>query len=172
MANQSMQQTTTLPPPSPPPLGGGGVSLRELHLPNVRVYEARSRYWAGEILKGVSGGESLYLSDRPWGLIIHCHPDGKPYSVTFENGTVWSFCAMNDRLLNIEWPLFVKDYFGEAESPPSGDDDYWRYDDCGPKREISARVGAIYSDSMRLDLNSENACVNDMLIWRYPLVDN
>ena len=140
--------------------------LREIHLPNVNAYEARSKYWVGEILKDVSGGESLYLSDRQWGLIIHCHPDGKPHSVTFENGTVWSFCGINDRLLNIEWPLFVKDYFGEAE-PPSHDTDYWKYD-WGPKREISARIKAIYSDSMRLDLNSENACVNNMLIWRYP----
>ena len=141
--------------------------LREIHLPNVNIYDARSRYWAGEILKGVSGGESLYLSDRPWGLIIHCHPDGKPYSVTFENGTVWSFCSMNDRLLNIEWPLFVKDYFGETE-PRTYDHDYWKYD-WGPKCEISARVEAIRSDSMRLDLNSENACINDVLIWRHPL---
>ncbi len=140
-------------------------SLRAIHLPKVNVYEARSNYWAGEILKGVSGGESLYLSDRPWGFTIHCHADSKPYSVTFDNGTVWSFCSMNDRLLKIEWPLFVKDYFGEADPPSSHD--YWKYD-WSPKREITARVEAIYSDSMRLDLSSQNACINNMLIWRYP----
>ena len=141
------------------------ASLRELPFKDVSVYEARSKYWAGEILKGITGGESLYLSKKPWGFTIRCYADGKPHSVTFENGTVWSFCGMNDRLLNIEWPLFVKDYFGEATPPPPDD---WRYD-WAPKREIYARVEGIYSDSMRLDIGSQNACLNDMLIWRYPV---
>ncbi len=123
--------------------------MQTLRLSCVNVYEARSRYWVGEILKGISGGESLYLSEKPFGFTILCHADGKPYSVTFENGTVWSFCGMNKHLLNTEWPLFVKDFFGE---------------DGG----ITARVEGIYSDSMRLHIRSENARLYDMLIWRYP----
>ena len=140
-------------------------SLRKIHLPVVNVYEARNKYWSGEILKDISGGESLYLSERPWGITIHCTPDYKPHSVTFENGKVWSFCAMNDRHYNVEWPLFVKDFFGEAEPRPT--EDYWKYD-WGPKQEITVRIEAIYSDSMRMDLVSENACIHDMLIWKYP----
>ncbi len=126
--------------------------LQVLPFNDVGVYEARSKYWSGEILKGISGGESLYLSEKQWGFTIRCYADGKPHSVTFGNGTVWSFCGMNKRLLNNEWPLFVKDFFG------------------ADGHKIYARVEGIYSDSMRLHIGSQNARLNDMLIWRHPVV--
>ena len=117
--------------------------------PDVHVYESRNSYWPGQILKTVSGAD-LYLTShttRPWGFIIHCDAAGKPHSVEFENGRVWSFCYLSDRMLNIEWPLFVKDY---------------------EKGDWSARVERIFTDSMHLTIVSKEALLNDILVWRYP----
>ena len=119
-------------------------------LPDVHAYEARNSYWPGQILKTVSGA-SLYGTTHithPWGITIYCNAKGNPHSVEFENGTLWSFCAMSDRLLNTEWPMFAKDYAAGGG---------WR-----------AYVERMFTDSMHLTLTSENACFNDVLIWHYP----
>jgi hypothetical protein len=116
---------------------------------DVHVYEARNNFWSGEIIKGVSG-VSLYQqthTERPWGLKIHCDEKGLLHSVEFENKVIWSFCGLDDRMLNIEWPLFVKDY---------------------PQSECRVRVDRFYSDSMYMTITSENACLNDILIWKVP----
>ena len=121
----------------------------EFALPDVHVYEARNNYWVGRILKSISGA-SLYLTthtDHPWGLTIHTNAQGHPHSIEFPNKTLWSFCVLSDRMLNIEWPLFVKDF---------------------KKGEWNARVERIFSDSMHLTLSSDEALLNDILIWRYP----
>ncbi len=117
---------------------------------DVHVYEARSNYWAGEVLKKVSG-VSLYQTTHtecPWGLTIHCHLDDiTPHSVEFKNGTVWSFCSLSDHMRNIEWPMFVKDY---------------------PHGGYRARVERLFTDSMYLTITSDNALLNDLLIWNRP----
>ena len=123
--------------------------MQVFDFPDVHAYEARNNYWPGEILKGISGA-SLYQTrhtDRPWGFKIHCNSEGLLHSVEFENKTLWSFCGLNDRHRNIEWPLFVKDY---------------------PDKEFHVRVDRFYSDSMYLTVTSQNACLNDMLIWKVP----
>jgi hypothetical protein len=120
--------------------------MQSFHVPDVHVYEARSNYYAGEILKDVSGA-SLYLKTDPWGITIHCDEEGMLHSVEFENGRIWSFSTLNDRIREMEWPLFVRDL------PQSG---------------CSARVRNIFSDSMNLTLTSENALLDDVLIWHYP----
>ena len=123
--------------------------MREFTFPDVNVYHARNSYWPSQILKTVSGA-SLYQTthtDRPWGISIHCNAKGEPHSVEFENGTLWSFCALNDRLLNVEWPIFVKD-------ASSGN--------------CRARAEGFFSDSMHLTIASDNALLNDILIWKYP----
>lgn len=120
-------------------------------LPDVHAYEARNNYWAGEILKGISG-VSLYQTthtDLPWGVRINCDERGIPNTVQFENGVKWSFCAPKVYHFKIEWPLFVKDLeSGEGK--------------------ISARIERIFSDSMHLSLMSDNACMSEMLIWYHP----
>jgi hypothetical protein len=121
--------------------------MQTLVFDDVHTYEPRSDYWSGQILKKISG-ESLYLTTDPMKLTIYCDAQGKPHSVQFANGKVWSFCRMNDRLLNTEWPLFLKDF-------PNG-------------RITAARM---FSDSMHLSLYSDNAYLDDVLIWRYPPVD-
>ncbi len=122
--------------------------FKTLLLYNVRVYDARTNYWTGEILKKITG-ESLYLDENtPWGFTIHCNADDKPVSVEFANGTLWSFCGMKNHHLEVEWPLFLKDL-------SNGD-------------VRSVRVERIYSDSMYLNIFSENACLDDVLIWNYP----
>jgi hypothetical protein len=119
---------------------------KTLHLHNVRVYDARNDFWTGQTLTRISG-ESLYQDEAtPWGFKIHLDADDTPVSVEFANGTLWSFCGMKNRCLEMEWPLFLKD------------NDVSR----------SVRVGNIYSDSMHLHMVSENACLNDILIWHYP----
>jgi hypothetical protein len=121
-------------------------TLQELVLPNVHVYEARSKYWAGETLKNISGGESLYLKSDPWGFTLRCLQDGQPHSVVFTNGTVWGFCGCKEG--NGMWPLFVKDFLQD-------------------KSTVRASVTSIFSDSMSLHLSSKNACLNDLLIWHH-----
>ncbi len=124
--------------------------MQSYNFPNINVYEARNKYWSGQILKSISGGESLYLknhSDKLWGFTIHCNAHGQPHSIEFPNKTLWSFCVLSDRMLNIEWPLFVKDF---------------------EKGNWKARIERIYSDSFHLTISSENALLNDILVWRYP----
>ena len=121
----------------------------QFDLPNVHVYEARNRYWPGQVLKSISGS-SLYMTtqaDHPWGFTIHTNALGQPHSVEFSNKTLWSFCVLNHRILNIEWPLFVKDF---------------------EKGNWKARVERIFSDSFHLTISSENALLNDILVWHYP----
>lgn len=117
---------------------------------NVDAYEARNNYWSGEILKKISGA-SLYMTthaERPWGVFIHCDDNNQPHSVEFENGVVWSFCFLSERLRDIEWPMFIQDY---------------------PKGNCKLRIERIFSDSMHLTMVSENALLNDLLIWHhYP----
>jgi hypothetical protein len=122
------------------------VRMHSFHVADVHVYEARSNYYSGEILKDVSGA-SLYLKTDPWGITIHCDEEGLLHSVEFGNGRAWSFSRLNDRITNMEWPLFVRDF---------------------PHCRIRARVRNIFSDSMNLTLESENALLDDMLIWHYP----
>ena len=125
--------------------------MLHFYFPDVHVYEARNDYWSGEILKKISGPPSLYQKTNeeiPWGFVIHCNAEnGEPYSVEFENGTTWSFCSLSERILKIEWPLLIKDY---------------------PDGNCKARVERIFSDSMYLTVSSDNALLNDMLIWHYP----
>jgi hypothetical protein len=121
-------------------------SMQSFRVPDVHVYEARSNYYAGEILEGVSGA-SLYLKTDPWGITIHCDEEGMLHSVEFENGRIWSFSTLSDRIKQMEWPLFVRDL---------------------PQHGCCARVRNIFSDSMNLTLTSENALLDDMLIWHYP----
>ncbi len=119
--------------------------------PDVHAYEARNNYWVGRILEKVSGA-SLYQTthvDRPWGFSINCDDLGRPHTVQFENGTIWSFCAPKVRHIKYEWPMFVKDFQSE-------------------KGRITARVTRIFSDSMHLTLASENACMDEMMIWYHP----
>ena len=124
--------------------------MLHFYFPDVHVYEARNDYWSGEILKKISGPPSLYQKtneESPWGFVIHCNADnGEPHSVEFKNGTVWSFCSLSER----EWPLFIKDY-----SSSNG-------------KNCKARVERIFTDSMYLTVSSDNALLNDMLIWHYP----
>ncbi len=120
--------------------------MQSFRVADVHVYEARSNYHSGEILKDVSGA-SLYLRTDPWGITIHRDEEGMLHSVEFENGRIWSFSTLSDRIREMEWPLFVRDL------PQSG---------------CSARVRNIFSDSMHLTLVSENALLDDMLIWHYP----
>ena len=123
--------------------------MRVFSFTDVNVYQARNEYWSGQILKKVSGA-SLYQTvqtERPWGISIHCNAHGDPHSVEFENGTLWSFCAMSDRLLKAEWPIFVKD-FSRGNSRVHAD--------------------RLFTDSMNLTLVSDNALLKDLLIWKYP----
>ncbi len=125
-----------------------------IHFPDVHVYEARSHYWVGQILKGISGGESLYLknkNEQPWGFTIHFRRNigeetDTPHFVEFANGKRWTFCGLRDYQLQIEWPLLIKDVKEGGEMP-------------------RARVERIYSNSMHLSIVSENACLSDMLVW-------
>ena len=120
--------------------------MRTLHLDNIHVYEARSNYWVGQILQDISGGESLYTDESTqWGFRIHCNAEHKPHSVEFNNGTLWSFCASKHS--DAELKQFAADF---------------------PDGFTWARVERIYSDSMHLGLYSENASLNDLLIWHYP----
>lgn len=127
--------------------------LHEVAIPRVNCYCARSNYWAGEILKGIAGGESLYLEDSmPWGFHFRFEAD-RPHSVVFANGKVWSFlCSKRAMLL---WPLFFEDLQKHT---------VFR----GSTEAIRASVTNIYSDSMRVDLFSEHACLLDLLLWQYP----
>ena len=119
--------------------------MRTMHIDNIHVYEARGNFWSGEILKKISGGESLYKDEStPWGFRIHCNAEDKPHSIEFDNGTLWSIC---DSKYNTELNQFAADF---------------------PDRFSWARVECIFSDSMNLSLYSENASLNDLLIWRYP----
>jgi hypothetical protein len=125
------------------------MSFITLYLRNVHIYEPRSNFWSGEILKKISG-ESLYLTshdETPWGFNLHCDENDKPHSVQFANNTLWSFCGLTRRFLETEWPLFLKDY---------------------PNSNVRVRVERIYTDSMYLSFVSENACIQDALIWRSP----
>jgi hypothetical protein len=131
-------------PQQPQPL------LLSLTFGDVDVYEARSSYWPGRILDGISGGGSLYLTDRadrPWSLTIECGPDA-PLAVCFANGKRWSFCGINQRLRDYEWPLFLKDYAADKTKP-------------------RVRVERIFSDSFSMDLVSENAVLHDLLVWHH-----
>jgi hypothetical protein len=122
--------------------------MQAVILSDVHVYEARSNYWAGKILKDISGAD-LYntsFTERPWSITIHCKSNGNLHSVEFENGAVWSFAAMKDYHVMHQWPLFLSDF-------PSG--------------TYRARVSRIFSDSFSLDISSENAVLNDLLVWRY-----
>jgi hypothetical protein len=123
--------------------------MRVFTFPDVDVYHARNEYWPGQILKKVSGA-SVYQkthTERPWGIRIHCNAKGEPHSVEFENGTLWSFCALNHRMLKVEWPMFVKDV-------SSGN--------------CRARAECFFTDSMQLTIKSNNALLDDILIWKYP----
>jgi hypothetical protein len=125
------------------------VEIQSFNIPDVDVYGARNDYWSGQILRTVSGA-SLYQTnrtDRPWGIRIHCNAQGHPHSVEFENGTLWSFCALNDRILKTEWPILVKDLSTGI---------------------FRARAGRFFTDSMHLSIVSGNALLNDILIWKYP----
>lgn len=121
-------------------------------LPDIHVYEARSNYWVGQILKQISGGESLYLTtheERPWGFTIHFDAkEGVPKFVQFNNAKKWTFCSLNERQRRVEWPLVLKDVQERGETP-------------------RARVDCIYSDSMSFSIVTHNACMNDLLIWHY-----
>jgi len=124
----------------------------EIRFKDVGVYEARSNFWAGETLKKISGGESLYLKTSEeimWGFTIHCNPkdDHKPHTVSFENGNVWGVASMNDYKSNIEWPLFLKE--------------------IGSSKKLIARVHRIFSDSISLDIFTDSACLCDILIWHH-----
>jgi hypothetical protein len=122
---------------------------------DVHAYEARNNYWAGQVLKKVSGA-SLYLADhkeRPWSLTVHCDAEGNPHCVEFENGTRWSFCSLSERMRSTEWPLFIKDYYHRRP---------------GSEAKCKARVERLFTDSMHLTIKSENALLNDLLIWHYP----
>jgi hypothetical protein len=120
---------------------------------DVSVYEARSDYWSGQILRKISGGESLYLKDRPWGFEISCDWAGGPRAVHFGNGVVWSFCRLRKDELEIEWPLFLEDYRAWV---------------AAGKGKIVARVTNIFSDSFHLDLMSNRVCMHGLLVWHYP----
>jgi hypothetical protein len=123
--------------------------MQSYNFPNINVYEARNKHWSGQILKSISGGESLYLKDNPWGFTIHCNSENQPHSVEFENGILWSFCSLGARILNIEWPQFARDF---------------RKDDT----RCHARIERIFSDSFHLTLKSDESLVNDILVWKYP----
>ncbi len=136
-----------------------------LIFPCVHVYEARNSYWPGKILKGISGGASLYQTrheDRPWGFKIHTNEETEaPHAVEFENGVLWGFCCMSERLRTVEWPRFLADYF-----------------ERGDRMRCSARVENLFSDSMHLTLVSEpidreqhwescGALLPGLLIWHH-----
>jgi hypothetical protein len=113
-----------------------------LRLPDVSVYEARNNYWVGEIIKNISGGDSLYLDyQKKWGFMIETK-DNKPHSVHFDNGKVWSFCGQKN---NSEWSRLLEDW--HSGNP------------------VHARVHRIFTDSMHLSLSSKNAILTDLLIW-------
>ena len=121
---------------------------------NVSAYEARNNYWAGRILQAISG-DSLYLKEpgeQPWGFDIECDASDGPHSVHFGNGKVWSFCAMSDRMREVEWPQFLQDYRAWASSGQG---------------KMTVRIERIFSDSFHMDLVSDNACLLDVLIWHY-----
>jgi hypothetical protein len=125
--------------------------MQTIFIRDVHAYEARNSYWSGEILKGISGA-SLYQTnhiDLPWGFSINCDDQGRPHTVQFANGIMWSFCVPRVYQITIEWPLFVKDFLsGEGNN--------------------TARIERIYSDSMHLSLMSDNSCLRNMLIWYHP----
>ncbi len=129
------------------------MSLSVVHFPDVHVYDARSRYWVGQILKGISGGESLYLTtkeEQPWGITIHFRKKDdveEPHYVEFANGKRWTFCGLKDYQLQVEWPLLIKDVKEGGGKP-------------------RASVKCVYSDSLHLSIISENAILSDMLLWR------
>ncbi len=122
-----------------------------IRLDDIGVYEARSNFWVGETLMKISGGESLYLKSSeevPWGFTIRCDSeDGNPHTVRFDNGKIWGVARLRDYHTRIEWPLFLK----EIQS----------------SKKLSARVHRIYSDSMYLDIFTDNACLCDILIWHH-----
>jgi hypothetical protein len=116
--------------------------MRKIRLSDVHVYEARSNFWVGEIIKKISGGESLYLDySTPWGFTLRYTEDLKPHSIEFDNGKVWTFCCPGDK----GWPELLR----SAAS-------------------LKARAYRIYTDSMHLSLSSDKACLGDLLIWHHP----
>jgi hypothetical protein len=98
---------------------------------------------------------SLYHESRaavPWGVEVRCDADGSPCSVCLQNGQVWSFCDLDARLIRETWPVFVRDYAR------------WR---SAGKGRMLARMEHVSPDAMRLSLESDNACLSDLLVWHY-----
>lgn len=119
-------------------------------IPNVHVYEARSNYWSGEILKGVTG-DDLYLTterERSCNFKLHCDDNNDRYTVEFANGVQWDFSTYSNTLLRNELPRALK-----STQPV----------------KIRARACRIYSDSMFLTLMCDNTCcLRDLLLWKHP----
>ena len=147
--------------------------LLTLTFDDVDVYDARSSYWTGRILAGIAGGESLYMAERaerPWGFDLVCDAadGGRPLCVRFANGTAWSFCAIPQRLREVQWPLFLADATNQPHGGDGGGDGDGDGDGGGGKKPIRVRVERIFSDSFHMDLVSENAVLPDLLVWRVP----